>query len=282
MIAITDLSAQKEANLTFLSCTLTADPHEEREAEVRNLLDDARQQHPTVGLGPFQNNCLLRPNKMSTHRTPAHLILSLTLAFLPPLGHAQSREHIPCCGPITSAGEHLSDALDAMNVESLWLVHQHVNWETGEPDRGPDYTGPGTHTHCSAFAAAAAKKFGIYLLRPPEHGQILLANAQFDWLASDDGRQAGWRIADGMREAQRLANEGSFVLAVFQSPDAHTPGHAAIVRPSKRSMDTLLADGPELIQAGQHNHNRVNARVAFENHPGAFPDGIRYYAHSIP
>jgi hypothetical protein len=169
-----------------------------------------------------------------------------------------------------------------MNVESLWLVHEHVNWETGEPDRGPDYTGPGTHTHCSAFAAAAAKKFGIYLLRPPEHGQILLANAQYDWLASDEARKAGWQTGATMQEAQRLANEGKFVLAIYKSPNAGTPGHAAVVRPSKRSMETLLADGPELIQAGQHNHNRVNARVAFENHPGAFPEGIRYFVHAIP
>jgi hypothetical protein len=169
-----------------------------------------------------------------------------------------------------------------MNVESSWLVHEHVNWETGELDRGLDYTGPGTHTHWSAFAAASAKKLGIYLLRPPEHGQILLANAQYDWLASTAGRQAGWLPAGGMREAQRLANEGSFVLAVYQSQDVHTPGHVAVVHPSKRSMDTLLVDGPELIQAGQHNHNRVNARVAFENHPGAFPEGILYYEHEIP
>ena len=219
---------------------------------------------------------------MMTFRTLSRFVLLLTLAFVPPLVHAQGHERPSCCGPITPAGERLSSVLDSMNVESLWLVHEHVNWETGEPDRGPDYAGPATHTHCSAFAAAAAKRFGIYLLRPPEHGQVLLANAQYDWLSSDAGRQAGWRPAGGAREAQRLANEGSFVLAVFQNPDAHTPGHVAVVRPSKRSMDTLLADGPELIQAGQHNHNKVNARIAFENHPGAFPDGIRYYVHSIP
>jgi len=219
---------------------------------------------------------------MITRRACALFVCCFALAATPVLATAQGREHIPCCGAITPAGDRLSDTLDAMNVESLWLVHEHVNWETGEPDRGPDYTGPGTHTHCSAVAAAAAKKFGIYLLRPPEHGQILLANAQYDWLAGDAARQAGWRPVGGMQEAQRLANEGNFVLAVYQSPDAHTPGHVGIVRPSKRSMDTLLADGPELIQAGQHNHEKVNTRVAFENHPGAFPDGIRYYVHLIP
>jgi len=194
---------------------------------------------------------------------------------------AQSGHAAPCCGPITPAGERLSSALDAMDVEQHWLNHQHINWETGEPDKGEDYTGPGTHTHCSAFAAAAAKRLGVYLLRPPEHGQILLANAQYEWLASDAGRKAGWGALSGMEEAQRLANQGNLVLAAYESPNEHTPGHVAIVRPSKRSTDTLLADGPELISAGVRNHNKVNARVAFEHHPGAFPDAIRYYVHIL-
>jgi len=214
-------------------------------------------------------------------------VLSLMLALAGAGGAlAQSsianHERISCCGPVTGAGERLADTLDSMNVESLWLAHEHVNWETGEPDHGAEDEGPGNHTHCSAFAAAAAKKFGIYLLRPPEHGQILLANAQSEWLAGDAGRRAGWRPAADAQEAQRLANEGNFVLAVFRNQDPRTPGHVAIVRPSRRSLETLNADGPELIQAGQHNHNRINARVAFENHPGAFPDGIRYYAHTVP
>ena len=188
---------------------------------------------------------------------------------------------VPCCGSITPAGERLSAMLDEMQVERLWIAHEHVNWETGVPDKGSDYVGPGNHTHCSAFAAAAAKRLGVYLLRPPDHGQVLLANAQADWLASDAGRQAGWRSVSRMREAQHRANEGQLVLAVYQNPDPHTPGHVAIVRPSLRSAEVLEADGPELIQAGQHNHNKINTRVAFENHPGAWPDGIRFYWHPL-
>ena len=194
---------------------------------------------------------------------------------------AQADHAVPCCGPITQEGEKLSGSLDAMDVESHWLNHQHVNWETGEPDEGEDYTGPGTHTHCSAFAAAAAKRLGVYLLRPPEHGQILLANAQFEWLGSEGGQKAGWRAVSGMEEAQRQANQGNLVLAAYESPNDRKPGHDAIVRPSKRPLETLLADGPELISAGVYNHNKVNARVAFEHHPGAFPAGIRYYEHAL-
>ena len=101
-------------------------------------------------------------------------------------------KHEPCCGPITPAGDHLASVLDDMNVESLWIAGQHINWETGKPDRGGDYEGPGNHTHCSAFSAAAAKRLGIYLLRPPEHGQLLLANAQSKWLESAAAEKEGW------------------------------------------------------------------------------------------
>jgi hypothetical protein len=191
------------------------------------------------------------------------------------------REHAPCCGAITPAGERLASTLDGMNVESLWLSHEHVNWETGEPDRGADYEGPGNHTHCSAFAAAAAKRLGVYLLRPPEHGQLLLANAQADWLASDAAAKAGWRGVATMQQAQRLANEGSLVLVLYPNPDKHVPGHIAIVRPSEKSARALDENGPEIIQAGEHNHTRTNVNTGFANHPGAWPGGVLYYAHVL-
>jgi hypothetical protein len=195
---------------------------------------------------------------------------------------AAAHGHEPCCGPITPAGERLASILDGMNVESLWLSHEHVNWETGEPDRGANDEGPGNHTHCSAFAAAAAKKLGVYLLRPPEHGQILLANAQAKWLADEAGRQAGWRSVPDMRTAQQLANRGQLVLVLYQNPDKHVPGHIAIVRPSEKSAPALDENGPELIQAGEHNHTKINVRIGFENHPGAWPNGVLYYMHPLP
>jgi hypothetical protein len=195
---------------------------------------------------------------------------------------SSEREHIPCCGPITPAGERLTSTLDGMSVESLWLAHEHVNWETGEPDRGADYEGPGNHTHCSAFAAAAAKRLGVYLLRPPEHGQALLANAQADWLASESAAKAGWRSVATMQKAQRLANEGSLVLVLYPNPDKHVPGHIAIVRPSEKSARMLEENGPEIIQAGEHNHDRTNVKTGFANHRGAWPDGVLYYSHVLP
>jgi hypothetical protein len=190
--------------------------------------------------------------------------------------------HVPCCGPITPAGDRLAATLDNMNVESPWLAHEHVNWETGEADRDADYEGPGNHSHCSAFAAAAAERLGVYLLRPPEHGQVLLANAQADWLAGEAGAQAGWRRVQNMQEAQELANQGTLVLVIFRNPDRHLSGHIAIVRPSEKSANALEENGPEIIQASEHNHNKANVKIGFGSHPGAWPDGVLYYAHDLP
>jgi hypothetical protein len=185
----------------------------------------------------------------------------------------------PCCGPITPAGNRLLAVLDGMNVESLWLAHEHVNWQTGEPDKDADYEGSGTSTHCSAFAAAVGKKLGVYMLRPPEHGQVLLASAQARWFHSPEGSAAGWHGVRDAKEAQTLANKGSFVVVVYESPDVRKPGHIAIVRPSIKSGAELAEEGPEVIQAGQHNHNSTSVKDGFRSHPGAWPDGVRYYMH---
>jgi hypothetical protein len=230
------------------------------------------------------NSQLLKRKKMRMRLDANFAASALALALLLILLGAQnaSAQHKhPCCGQITPAGQRLAEQLDSLNVESLWLVHEHINWETGEPDRGGDYDGPNKHTHCSAFAAASAKKFGVYLLRPPKHGQQLLANAQAGWLASSAGREKGWRPVGGDQEAQSLANRGDLVLAVFANPDSHEPGHIAVVRPSEKSAATLQRNGPQIIQAGNHNHASISVRVGFRSHAGAWPGGLKYYAHSL-
>jgi hypothetical protein len=194
---------------------------------------------------------------------------------------ASAAEARPCCGEITAAGKYLEAVFDSMNVETLWLAHEHVNWETGRPDRSADYEGPGKATHCSAFAAAVGKRLDVYMLRPPEHGQILLASAQAAWFSSAKGRAAGWREEPDPREAQRLANHGRMVVVVFQSADPHRPGHIAIVRPSDKSMQALQEDGPRIIQAGQRNYNSTSTRNGFKAHAGAWPSGVHYYGHVV-
>jgi len=127
---------------------------------------------------------------------------------------------------ITPAGKHLAEVLDSMQVEKHWLAGETVHWRTGKPDP----KGKQGATHCSAFVAAVGARLGIYLLRPPEHSQELLASAQHRWLEKE-GREHGWKLVSSPWKAQELANRGVLVVASFQNPDRHKPGHIAVVRP---------------------------------------------------
>lgn len=182
--------------------------------------------------------------------------------------------------PVTPKGRWLAHQLDQMGVESKWIVGAHVNWETGLPDDEREAL-PGRHTHCSAFVASAAKKLGIYILRPPEHGQVLLANAQNEWLASDGARQ-GWRLVSGPFEAQNLANMGMLVVASYHNHRENKPGHIAVVRPSDKTEEDVAAEGPNVIQAATVNSASTTVREGFAGHPHAWRDNeIDYYAHAI-
>lgn len=197
---------------------------------------------------------------------------------------AAAAPHQACCGAITPEGYQLADLIDSMHVEDHWLAKQHVNWETGEPDKPADYTGPGRATHCSAFAAAVGERLNIYLLRPPEHSQILLASAQAQWFHDKGGRASGWQPIEGddrEQKAQALANQGNLVMIVYESPNPEKPGHIVIVRPSEKSIDELAAEGPQIAQAGAENHSSSVAAKSFTHHPGAWPDGVRYYWHPV-
>ncbi len=186
-----------------------------------------------------------------------------------------SAAETPCCGPITPAGERLGHFLDGTSVDQLWPSGWHVNWQTGEPDR-PEPGGRNAHTHCSAFVAAMTVRLGIYILRPPEHRQQLLANAQMHWLG-EEGAASGWRPVDGEQAAQTLANQGILVVASYENPDPHRPGHIAILRPSLKSAAELASDGPQITQAGGHNFISTTLQNGFR----ARRPSVVYYAHEL-
>ena len=188
----------------------------------------------------------------------------------------------PCCGPVTLAGQKLAETLDGMDVADRWLAHQHVDWETGLPDRAADSPGPSRSTHCSAFAAAAGLRLGVYMLRPPEHSQMLLASAQTQWFATQAAAASGWRPVADWQAAQTLANEGQLVVIAYANPDMHHPGHIVIVRPSTNSAAALAVEGPQVIQAATRNKPSYPAAQSFRAHPGAWPDQVRIFAHAVP
>jgi len=182
---------------------------------------------------------------------------------------------------VTPEARRIEAAIDALDVEHHWPAGVHVKWDTGVPDGRPE-SGPGKHTHCSAFVAAAARALGIYILRPPEHPQLLLANAQYDWLLQE-GPRNGWRMLRDAAEAQHLANHGWFVVAAYHNHHDDKPGHVAIVRPAHKDAALLRAEGPQITQAGGTNYRSTSLRQGFAGHPAAFERGeVVYVAHEVP
>ncbi len=181
---------------------------------------------------------------------------------------------------VTPQAQAVSKVLDAMGVESNWIAGEHVYWDTGLPTGVPE-TSPGKHTHCSAFVAAAAKNLGVYILRPPEHGQKLLANAQNEWLA-EEGAARGWVRLANVDEAQAAANRGLLVVASYHNHHDDRPGHIAILRPGNKTAEQMAAEGPDVIQAGAVNKTSLSIRDGFAGHPAAWRDHeIVYYAHEV-
>ena len=143
---------------------------------------------------------------------------------------------------LTDKGRSLQQFYLGFDIENLWIAGNHVNWETGMADK-PDATA-GNHTHCSAFVAAACQKMGIYILCPPQHGQLLLANAQYAWLQTPEAVKKGWKEIIGTdrasiyRQVQQLANAGNTIVAICKNPDPSKPGHAAFVGKSVNADPT--------------------------------------------
>jgi hypothetical protein len=181
---------------------------------------------------------------------------------------------------VTPQAQQIFRELDAMGVETKWIAGEHIYWESGLPTGVPE-TSPGKHTHCSAFVASAAKKLGVYILRPPEHGQKLLANAQNEWLA-EQGPAHGWHKLADANEAQAAANRGMLVAASFHNHHDDRPGHIAIVRPGDKTPAQIATEGPDVMQAGAVNATSISTKAAFAGHPAAWRDNeIEYYAHEV-
>jgi hypothetical protein len=202
------------------------------------------------------------------HKIHFTFVVVLTAVLAPPLRAAD----------ISPQGKKLSTSLDSMDVEHNWDAGKSVAWKTGKPLENQGEYRKG-NTHCSAFVAAACLKLDIYILRPPEHTSKLLANAQADWLANK-GAEKGWKPVKTAIDAQRLANQGNMVVAVFQEPNPERSGHIAIIRPSEKPDAKIRVEGPQIVQAGATNANSTTLVEGFKHHKTAWPDGVKYYVHA--
>ena len=196
--------------------------------------------------------------------TKGFLFLLMVLSYLPVNSQQKLTE--------SKDGRALKEFYLSLHVEDLWLSGQHVNWQTGEPD--DPSAEQDIHTHCSAFVAAACARKNIYILRPPDHNIQLLANAQYDWLQSDDAKKMGWVKIDSdsaYEKSQVLANKGYFVVAACKNKNPKLPGHIALVRPAELTTDQLAESGPMMISAGTHNFNYISLKSAFSSHISGWP-----------
>ncbi len=183
--------------------------------------------------------------------------------------------------PISPQALRIAATIDRLDVEHHWPAGIHVSWKNGEPDGRPE-SGSGKHTHCSAFVAAAAMSVGVYILRPPEHPQLLLANAQYDWLTGSEGARGGWVRLDNAVGAQNRANEGWLVVAAYRNHHDDKPGHIAIIRPSDKPLSAIREEGPQITQAGGTNYHSTSLRQGFAGHPAAWErNEVVYYAHPV-
>jgi hypothetical protein len=183
-------------------------------------------------------------------------------------------------GGVSYQGQQLAARYDAMDVEHHWLPGYRVDWLTGEP-----VTAKRGATQCSAFAAAACQRLGVYLLRPPDQGRMMLANAQAAWLPRE-GVEQGWRPVADPFQAQSLANQGVIVVAVIPGANPRLSGHIALVRPADKPEALVADEGPQVIQAGAENAASTSLRQGFRHHPGAWNSakdyGVAFFAHDLP
>jgi hypothetical protein len=195
---------------------------------------------------------------------------------------------------ISDGGERLRVFLDGTHVETRWIADCHVIWQTGQRN-GPAEGDPAHHTHCSAYVAAAALYLDIYILRPPNHKQVQLANAQVSWLNGVAGAPeptataSGWRAlgrsgdAGVLDDAIAAANQGKLVVAGYLQPPTQQgatqvdgPGHIVVVRPQENFPSD---NGPQVVTAGVQNFKSASMKFAFQDHPLAWPDAIQLFVH---
>jgi hypothetical protein len=198
-------------------------------------------------------------------------------------------------GVISEGRERLRVFLDGTHVETRWIANFHVIWQTGQRN-GPAEGDPAHHTHCSAYVAAAALYLDIYILRPPNHPQLHLANAQVSWFdgggneSGPTAGEAGWTPLgmsgdDGVLDnAITAANAGKLVVAGYFQPPTQQPdgtqiqgaGHIVIVRPQESFPSD---EGPQVVTAGVRNFKSASMKFAFGDHPLAWPDNIQLFVH---
>ena len=153
--------------------------------------------------------------------------------------------------------EHRARVLDSSDVTQRWLAGWHVDWRTGEKDRGNARRAGGKDA-LQRLRAAIAERLGAYVLRPPEHRQELLANAQMRWLR-EHGSEQGWRTlasdigGSGGGQSRRTRAGGVREPQPAQArPHSHRPPEPEDAR--RTGSRWPAGDAGRCAERDQHHH----------------------------
>ena len=223
------------------------------------------------------------------------IVLAAMLAAALPVGSATAGDHL---APITtgagssprfSMGSTSSPCGSGTTTSTggpAWPTARRRRRRAATPTAAPSWPPPPT-----ASVSTSCGRRSISRCSSP--------NAQERWLngaagAGETAAAAGWRRLGQLADpgvaltAVSLANKGDLVVAVYFQPPELTaegpkerPGHAAIVRPSDKSVAAIERDGPDVIQAGMHNHRLVAMKTGFASHKDGWRDGtIEFFVHT--
>jgi len=182
---------------------------------------------------------------------------------------------------ITEKGTRLLLFYNHLDVEHHWLKGNTIDWESGVRTE-PASSGTDNYGYAAEFVAAVCKKLKIRFPGPDEcrEGDLLI-NEQYNWI-KEKGKKNKWEGNRRDVEAQRLANEGNLVIAIFPGKTPGQPGHIALVRPANLTQEMIEDEGVQLIQAGTKNYTSTSAKEGFREFPSAFTDlMIQFFSHKI-
>lgn len=99
-------------------------------------------------------------------------------------------------------------------------------------------------TFCNCYVAVLTAALRCPI--PP-----MLANLQYAWLKSDEGRMAGWMPVDS-ETARARVELGYPTVAVWKNPHHDRPGHIALLVPAPKGVVSI-----HITQAGASNFIRA-------------------------
>lgn len=195
---------------------------------------------------------------------------------------------------ISEAANKNLQTFNSLKVEEKWQKGEIINCKTSEIIE--EYTGEHKKTgrrvnHDGCFVYAALSSLNIPKDSLPPHPEFdtgfipLLTNKQADWYETE-GNKHGWNYIknkdreDNFTQAQKLANQGYLVIAIYKNINPKRVGHTAIVIPSDKDIEKIKKDGPEIAQAGTNNFSSCSLKKGFRNKKDAFKNNeikVYYY-----